>query len=121
MLRMSDAEMDLMAEQNPCKLAKLLTGGSLSPYEVTFGAEYLGRHCHNTPYASLALDTLGHLLFQDHSTVREGAIYGLCYLKHPVGVQILQERLKTETNDILIPILQDAIADLLSGQDVPDP
>lgn len=93
----SDEELESMAEQDPVRLAQLMRDSKMTPWEATFGAEYLGRHCAETVYADLAVATLIELLSRDPSALREGAVYGLRYLACEKSDAALQARYAVET------------------------
>lgn len=70
-----------MAQVNPEELAALMLTDAMTPWEATFGAEYLGQHCAGTRHAELAISTLLELLRREPSALREGAVYGLRHLR----------------------------------------
>lgn len=93
----SDEDLECMAKENPVALAGLMLNSAMSPWEASFGAEYLGRHCAGTSYADLAIETLIQLLGREPSALREGAVYGLRYLSCERADAALQARLAVET------------------------
>lgn len=95
-LTLTDDEMERMAQEDPRRLADILLQERISPYEATFGAEFLGRYCGD---ASFVKKVLFELLSREPSQLREGVVYGLGhYIEDQDVVDALTARWRVESS-----------------------
>lgn len=73
---MSEKELEELARSKPNELAALIVTGQLTPPDLTFALEILGRDVTNE---ELVLPCILPFLDHESAIVREGAVYGLSH------------------------------------------
>jgi hypothetical protein len=98
---------EFLAERSPGALLRMISEGQLTPPQLTFAAEHLGRAVPSDAVVSVLESLLGHSL----GYVREGAVYGLAQQRLPRALELLR-RVSTEDED---PAVREAATDSLAG------